>query len=164
MSTTRPGTPERMDLLARLAAMPDFLEQRFASLSPEAAAAPGPDGAFSPVEHCWHLVDLEREGFAVRIRRLREEAEPVLPDFDGGRIAAERNYRSLSLDAGLAAFRRARLDNLAVIRSLGDDEWRRGGTQEGVGKISLCDIPGMMFEHDSAHREEIECWEQSTRF
>lgn len=152
---------ERKDLLKKLAAMPAFLEQRFASLSPEAAASPGPGNAFSPVEHCWHLADLEREGFGLRLRRLREEAGPVLPDFDGGRIAGERNYRMLSLDAGIAAFRRSRLDNLAVIHCLRDEEWFRSGIQEGVGKISLCNIPGMMLEHDSAHRAEIERWEKA---
>lgn len=55
--------------------MPAFLTERFAPLSAEEARVPGPDGGFSPVEQCWHLADLEREGFGTRIRH---------PPHDGG--------------------------------------------------------------------------------
>lgn len=101
-------------LLSELRAMPDFLEASFKTVSLLEAAVPGPNDAFSPVEHCWHLADLEREGYAVRIRRLREEGNPWLPDFDGARIVRERNDRSLALAEGIAAFRDARLRNIAI--------------------------------------------------
>ena len=54
----------------------------------------------------------------MRIRRLLTEVEPALPDFDGERVAQERNYKSLSLADGLEAFRRARAENLAALRAL----------------------------------------------
>src|SRR5262249_57609181 len=79
-------------LLAELDRMPTFLEAAFAGLSSDEAAAPGPDGAFAPVAQCWHLADLEREGYGARIRRLLEEAEPHLPDFDGSPIPRPSNY------------------------------------------------------------------------
>jgi hypothetical protein len=41
--------------------------------------------------------------------------------------------------------------------------WARPGTQEGVGEMTLCDLPAMMAEHDDAHREEIEAWAQIIR-
>lgn len=112
------------------------------------------------MEHCWHLADLEREGYAERIRRLREDVEPWLPDFDGARIARERRYTSRSLAAGIEAFRGARRASVALLRTLRPDEWSRRGWQEGVGAITLCDVPVMMAEHDRAHREEIERWAQ----
>ena len=155
------GFAEREELLASLAGMPSYLEEAFSGLSPEKVRAGGPDGAFSPVEQVWHLADLEREGFAERIRRLRSEHEPHLVDFDGARIAAERSYRSLSLEDGLAVFRAAREDNLAVLRALDGEAWLLSGTQEGVGKVSLCDLPGFMLQHDSAHRSEIELWRKA---
>ena len=138
--------------------MPEVLERAFGRLAAAASTRPGTGGAFSPVEHCWHLADLEREGYARRIRRLLDEDEPQLADFDGARIAAERNYRQLSLAEGLAAFRAARRDNLSVLRSLTTAQWSRAGTQEGVGRITLADIPRMMAEHDAAHRAEIDSW------
>ncbi|MBX7186305.1 MAG: DinB family protein [Vicinamibacteria bacterium] len=152
---------ERDGMLDALRAMPEFLAERFGALPEEVANRPEPDGAFSPVEHCWHLADLEREGYAARIARLLAETEPALPDFDGGRIAAERQYRTRSLAAAIEAFREARRANLAAFARLAEADWSRAGQQEGVGKVSLCDLPAMMAEHDRTHREEIESWQRS---
>jgi len=151
-------TPTDQDSLLRgLGEMPDVLEATCAGLSP-AEARIGEAVGLSPVEQCWHLADLEREGYGVRIRRLLAEDEPALPDFDGTRIATERDYKSLSLEDGLRAFRQARAENIAALLGLSDADWERRGTQEGVGRIGLCDVPAMMAEHDAAHREEIEAW------
>jgi len=86
---------DRETLLQELDAMPNHLWERFASLSAGEATLSGPGGGFSPVEQCWHLADLEREGFGVRIGRLRR-----------------------SLVEGIQAFREARAANLALIRSV----------------------------------------------
>jgi hypothetical protein len=154
---------ERETLLASLRGMTAYLCASFSSLSAEQARAAGPDGAFSPVEQVWHLADLERAGFAVRIERLLRGANPHLPDFDGTAVAAARNYRSLSLVEGLQAFASAREDNLARLRSIDAAEvWTHSGVQDGVGTISLCDMPGFMSQHDAAHRAEIEEWKNRT--
>ncbi len=153
---------DQATLLQHLSAMPVFLDAAFGGLSAAQARVAGADG-FSPVEQCWHLADLERDGYAVRIRRLLNEVEPALPDFDGERVARERNYSSLSLADGIEAFRRARSENLAALRALTTSEWDRRGTQEGVGRVGLCDIPLMMAEHDAAHRAEIEAWRENQK-
>ena len=149
---------ERDALRASMEGMPGFLAECFGALSPAEAATPGPDGAFAPVEQCWHLADLEREGYGLRIRRLLAEDAPALPDFDGARIAEERRYRTLSLHEGLRAFAEARRANLAALAAVTDAQWSCAGTQEGVGPVMLCDVPAMMAEHDATHREEIEAW------
>jgi hypothetical protein len=154
-------TAERSDLLAGLEAMPQFLEERLGGLSPSEAGRPGPQDAFSAVEQCWHLAELEVEGFGRRIARLLAEDSPALPDFDGARLARERRYASRDLASGLAAFREARRRNLAVLRDLSETQWQRAGTQEGVGPLMLCDVPDMMAQHDDAHRAEIEAWSRA---
>ena len=151
---------ERQELMRSLSAMPEYLYEQFDALSAEDARLPGPGGAFSPVEQVWHLADLEREGFGVRIRRLRDEQAPRLPDFDGDRIARERHYRSLSLREGLEAFAFARKANLATLQCLPGEAWARSGTQEGVGMVTLCDLPALLLQHDQAHRLEIEEWKR----
>jgi hypothetical protein len=156
-------TAEREELLASLVSMPGFVRAAYAHVNPEQCRAPGSDGSFSPVEQVWHLADLEREGFGERIRRLLAEPEPQLPDFDGARIAADRNYRSRSLEEGLLAFEAAREKNIAVLRAVDAHAWVRSGTQDGVGRISLCDIPSFMAQHDAAHRIEIDAWKKSGR-
>ena len=157
------GKAERQALMSELASMPDHLAHVFEGVSARAAAEPGPAGTFGPVEQCWHLADLEREGFGARIRRLLNEVEPQLPDFDGAAVARERDYRSRSLAEGLAAFRAARSENLAALQAVRAEAWTRGGTQDGVGPVALCDIPAMMAEHDAAHRSEIEAWLKTRR-
>ena len=149
---------DRRALIGRLAAMPDFLWATFDKLSTKDAATAGPEGAPSPVEQCWHLVDLEREGYAIRIRRLLAEIDPLLPDFDGARMARERNYRALPLGEAIVTFRAARAANLEALRRAEAGDWLRAGVQEGVGPVALCDIPAMMDQHDEAHRAEIEAW------
>lgn len=153
-------TSAREELLEKLASMPSYLEAELGGLSATDAAAPGPDDGFAPVEQCWHLADLEREGYGLRLRRLLAESDPLLPDFDGARIARERQYRSLSLLAGLQAFREARQANLELLRSVAPSDWERAGRQEGVGAVALCDVPAMMAEHDASHRAEIEAWKR----
>ena len=151
-------------LLRKLEAMPHFLATTFSGLTRAEAATPGPQGAFSPVEHCWHLADLERLGYGVRIEKLREELEPHLPDFDGARVARERKYRTRSLAEGIEAFRRARFANLEALRALEPGDWLRTGSQEGVGRVALCDLPSMMAEHDASHRSEIQEWSKAVGY
>ena len=151
---------QRHELMESLAAMKTFLRKSFESLMPEEAQTPGPGGAFSPVEQVWHLADLEREGFGLRIRRLQTDTNPQLPDFDGTKIARERNYRSLSLVAGLRTFEAAREANIATLQTLSPEAWVRSGKQDGVGTVSLCDMPSFMHQHDQAHIAEIEEWKR----
>lgn len=150
----------REELLSLLAGMPEWLSVTFRALGEEQARMRGADGALAPVEQVWHLADLETEGFGLRITRMRAEDEPLLPDFDGTAMALARDYRSLSLPAGMTAFRLARARNLAALRAVAAGEWTRAGTQEGVGRITLCDLPLFMAQHDAAHRAEIEHWRQ----
>ena len=161
MQYMRLESAKREEFLASLEEMPAFLASALSGLNPEQARTPGPDGLPSPVEQVWHLADLEREGFRKRIAGLLAEVEPEFPDFNGAKVAAERNYRSLSLEDGLSAFKDARLANISALRGVDDQSWFRSGTQEGVGRVALCDIPAFMFQHDFAHRTEIEAWKAS---
>jgi len=113
-------------------------------------------GGFAMIEHVWHLADLETDAYEARIRRMLEEDEPELPGFDGEAVAAKRKYRALRLRDGLKKFADARERNLAALEALSDEAWQRTGVLEGVGKITLRDIPRMMHEHDLSHRAEIE--------
>jgi hypothetical protein len=153
--------PEREELLERLSAMPAWLGDTLGALAPEDAKRRGPAGGFAPVEQCWHLADLEREAFAERLRRLRQEDQPVLADFNGDRAAVERHYLTLSAAEAIAAFAAERARNIALLRRIRPEEWNRSGRQDGVGTVMLCDLPVMMAEHDAAHRAEIEAWIES---
>ncbi len=112
-------------------------------------------GGFSLTENIWHLADLEREGFAVRIRRTLSEDEPTLSNFDGDRFARERAYQSRDLSSGLQAFAESRRRNVEILRSLTPADWSRRAFQDEVGLISLADLPRKMAEHDRAHTSDV---------
>jgi DinB family protein len=154
---------QRAVLLKALSNMPGFLRDAFDGLTDDELRKPSPDGTPSPVEQVWHLADLEREGFEARIRLLLVESDPYLPDFKGAQVAAARNYRARSLAEGLAAFAAARERNLSALRAIEGPSWFRRGTQEGVGEVSLCDMPGFMAQHDAAHKKEIDAWKAARR-
>ena len=156
-------TSEREDLLSDLEAMPNFLSDCFIDLDESKAKTRSSDGGFSPVEHVWHLADLEQEGFTVRLQKLLKGNSPNLPDFAGGKIAKERNYRSLSLNEGLEVFASARKENIKTIKTIEGSDWFKEGNLEGVGSITLCDMPEMLYQHDFEHKQEIEAWVNESR-
>jgi len=158
MQYTKLNESDRAALRDGLARMPEELARIFGTLSAAEARERGAGQAFAPVEQVWHLADLEHEGYGRRIERLLYESRPVLPDFDGDAVAAERDYRRRSMRDGLAAFAAARAANLARLERLRPEDWARSGTQDGLGEVMLCDLPVFMSQHDAAHRAEIEAW------
>ena len=142
-------------LLLTLESTPALLVRAAEKLTDAQVRQEPAGGGFSFIENVWHLADLEREGYAVRIRRILCEDEPYLADFDGDRIARERDYKRLDLAEGLAAFAIARNKNVRKLRSIHNSEWNRRGHQDNFGTISLADVPRMMAEHDRAHTSEV---------
>jgi hypothetical protein len=110
---------------------------------------------FSVVENICHLRDIEIEGYAIRISRILNESLPTLPDIDGGRLALERDYNQQSVASALNDFRRARLENVALLKEVNQQEFGREGVLEGVGRISLEQLLHLMCEHDEGHVAEL---------
>jgi DinB family protein len=141
--------------VARLESMPRFLEDALAAARPgDLAASPG-DGLFSLVEHACHLRDLEREGYLVRVRRMLTESKPALAGFDGGAIAAQRDYPSQDGFAAARDFAAARRELVALVAPLTREQLALEGTF-GDRPVCFADVVAMMVEHDRGHREEIE--------
>jgi hypothetical protein len=142
-----------MDVLETLSRTPALLERVVAQFPDELVRVRR--GPFALVEHAWHLADLEREAFGERVRRLLAEENPFLPDFDGERIAREREYLELDPATALAAFASARAETLRRLRAIPAGQWDRSGEQEGVGVVALADMPRRILDHDLAHLNEI---------
>lgn len=137
--------------LSELEPMASRLEAWLAACPPERLRQrPSPE-AFAPVEHLWHLADLEAEAFGVRLRRLRDEDHPWLPDFLGDAQAQARNYLAKDPLEALRQFRSARALNLERFWELSEEAWRRQGEQEGVGPLTLEQLPERMVQHDLDH-------------
>lgn len=122
---------------------------------PQLRSRDSPD-EFSALENICHLRDIEIEGYTVRISRILAEAEPLLPNVDGGRLAAERDYNCEDLNPAVESFRLARANNIENLQALTTDQYHREGTLEGVGTISLGKLLEMMQEHDESHVRDME--------
>jgi hypothetical protein len=142
-----------MDILETLSRTPALLERVVAQV-PDALVRVR-SGPFALVEHAWHLADLEREAFGERIRRILTEENPVLPDFDGERVAREREYLKADPAAALGAFAAARAETLRRLRAIPTGQWDRRGEQESVGVVALADMPRRILDHDFAHLNEV---------
>ena len=138
-----------------LRTFPATLRTLLESVPPELLTKRSASGMFSCVENAWHLADLEVEGYGVRLRRLLGETSPSLPDFRGDVIAEERDYNNLPLAPALERFERARAENVALIDAASDDDKKRAGEQEGVGRVTFERVVAMMREHDQGHATEL---------
>ena len=136
--------------------MPAELAERARAFAAEDSTRRTAAGGFSLIEHACHLADLEERAFALRIGRLRREDNPALPDFDGAAAAAAGRYQERPLGPALAAFASARARSVELLREVRREEWSRAGTQQGVGSVTLGDIPRLMAEHDAAHGQELD--------
>ncbi len=142
--------------LAELEAFPPFLVRALDAFGDPGARVRPDAQSWSLDEQLWHLADLEREAWSVRIERILGEPEPALPDFDGTAAAAERDYNAKDPYLGLQRFRAARAANLARLSALAPAQWQRRGTLEGVGALTLSELVLRMREHDLGHQREIE--------
>jgi len=113
------------------------------------------ESEFSALEQVCHLRDLEREGYTVRIIKLLMENKPSLPDFEGGRIAVERDYNQQNFETALQDFASARKENVGVAGTLSSEQLNLSGVLEGVGEVTLGRLLMLMREHDQSHREEL---------
>lgn len=148
-------TAELQSLTSFLAETPARIRQLTSDLSESDVRWKPSAREFSALENVCHLNDLEREGYAIRIEKLIREEQPFLPDFDGGKIAAERDYNQRQLETMLEAFAQSRESNLRAVNRLSPVELQRGGTLETVGHITLESLLLKMREHDEAHLEEL---------
>lgn len=148
-------TKKLQSLVGFLAATPASVSRLVQNLSRSEARWKPSAQAFSALEQVCHLSDLEREGYGVRIERLIGEEQPLLPDFDGGKIAAERDYNKRQLELMLDAFADSRAANLRALNKLSLADFERSGTLETVGHITLETLLVKMREHDEGHLQEL---------
>jgi hypothetical protein len=139
----------------RLARFPRLVAEIIAAAPPDRLRLRPAAGGFALVEQPCHLADLEEDGFTVRITRLLVETNPFLPDFDGERIARERNYLQQDATAAAARFVALRTRNLERVAQLSPAEWNRSGEQEGAGVVTLHRVVERMGDHDASHAAEL---------
>jgi DinB superfamily len=145
-----------MSVIDRLAAMPQTVRDLITRRSAEDLSRKPESGDFSLRENVLHLRDIDLEGFEPRVMRILSEENPFLPDVDGAKLAAERDYNAQPIAPALEAFAASRARSIARLRTLSDAELDRTGELEGVGRVTLRELLQRWLEHDAGHVREME--------
>ena len=103
-----------------------------------------------------HLLEVERDLFLPRLRRMREEEWPRFERFDPDAWAAERDWRDGDLAAELDEFRRVRGETVALLSALGPGDLERVGLSGAFGAVTLHEYATHVAEHDAEHLAQLE--------
>jgi hypothetical protein len=130
--------------------------------------------SWSPAEIVCHLRDVE-ELFRIRFHTIlalddpkiltlsAEPADlaawgiggPVGNPLDPDRWAEELQYARSDPSRALDAFRRRRSETLALLNSLTDAQWLRGGIHPQRGRLNLGDWVASLASHDDNHLDQL---------
>ena len=160
--------------LTRLARTPDELDEALRSRSADLLSRRPATSSWSAVEIVCHLRDVE-ELFRIRFHTILALDDPKIltlsahPEdlagwgiggavghpLDPDRWAEERLYSRDDPGHALAGFRRQRHDTLALLNSLSDAQWLRGGIHSQRGRLTLADWVANLASHDDNHVDQL---------
>jgi HAD superfamily hydrolase (TIGR01549 family) len=107
---------------------------------------------WSLTEVFWHLADMEDEIYLPQWGHLdRKTTQPVIPP-DTSNWAEMRDYQSRPPEEALSKFYRARMDSLALIQSLADQDRMTETFQHTVfSELSIAEMLQFSAKHDRIH-------------
>ena len=146
-------------LIAALSGLPDVAERLLKDLhadDPRWDFRPDP-ARFTLREVVAHLADWEPIHLE-RIQRMRDEDDPTMPDIDEGKTAVDNDYAHSDPHGSLEWIRGGRQKVALLLEGLGEDEWTRPGTREGVGPVSIEILVAFIAAHDGYHTRQIAQW------
>ena len=161
----RDGEVAWFGLLSLLELTPARLAQDLEDVAVARLAAPPPGGGWSALEVLAHLRDVEAEVYASRLDQFLRAAsgnEPVVlagagdVDARNAAWAKERGYATTDPAAALAAFARARGENLLRLEGLDPAARTRGAIHPARGPMTLHEQVERMADHDLGHMRQIE--------
>jgi hypothetical protein len=150
-------------LIKALAGTPDVFDSILAGLKsddPRWDVRPDPE-RFTLREMVAHVADWNPI-FEERIRRIRVEEEPVLPSYDEGQFAIDRDYAHSNPIANLNRFREGRATLVALYNEIRDDEWERVGFYAAVNRFTIETYLALMVGHDGYHTAQAANWLKET--
>ena len=143
------------DSIAKLGSTPQQAETLVRGLSEEQLSWRALENTFSLRENVLHLRDIDTEGYEHRVRLILDQDCPRLPDVDGGRLAAERNYNAQPVLPALEDLRRSRQASVERLKACSEAELERNAEMEGVGVITLRRLLELWMEHDRGHLRDM---------
>jgi hypothetical protein len=142
--------------LARTRAGPDALADVCRGLPDEALRRKPGSGKLSILEHMTHLLDMERDVFGVRLRRVLEEDDPKLEPVDQEHFVDEARYAGRTFQEVFDEWRKLRGANLELVEATGAAEWERPVRHPDLGKATFADVVHRWSRHDADHLRQID--------
>lgn len=137
------------------AAAPAKLAKLLKRVNPMRARKRPAPGKWSIAEIVAHLADTEvAMGWRVRMV-LGQPGEPIQP-FDQDSWAAAMRYEKRDLGKSLEQYRALREANVALLKSLTPDDWKKSAVHPERGEQTVRTIVEMTAGHDLNHFAQIE--------
>ena len=149
-----PPPPDPQAALARLRSTARDLVAPTSGASAERLGREVDDDEWSPAVVLAHLADAELV-YSVRIRMALTADRPYLPAFDE-RVWVRR-FAELEDDPkqSLARWRVLRDQNVKLLESLEDEEWKLSGVHAERGELSVAQMADLLAKHDTDHLDQI---------
>lgn len=117
---------------------------------------------FKPDEKSWSIKEVilhicDTEIVAVhRIKQVISEDEPLLTAFNQDLWANRLQYTTLNPKLNLELFGLLRESMLPIFEELSEEDWKRTGTHNEVGVLSLSDLVRKFVQHVQDHLHQID--------
>lgn len=95
------------------------------------------EGEWSPHQHVFHLLGVERHVYQPRIARILAEENPVLVYFDSDGFMREHHSNREEIDALAEQFIVEREKTVAMFKALSPDQWLRRGLWPDGRQVDL---------------------------
>jgi hypothetical protein len=145
----------RKEILRILRTTPDVVSEVASGLAPSQLGRKPKDGAWSMGEILAHHLMGERDVILPRLKRMRREDAPVCASSVVDRTGFAAIPASRDFTADLAAFRDVRLQTIAFLQSLADQDWQRIGTTPTRGTLMIEGYAQYLAEHDLEHTTQF---------
>jgi len=157
-SSKEPPTEARIEAaLAAARAAPARVHAASRGLDePDARRKPGV-GKLSLFEHMAHLLDMEREVFGVRLRRVLAEEHPRLEPVDQEHLVDTTRWGDRTFASLLGDWEHERAVNLSLVEGTGPEQWARTCRHPDLGPgATFADLVERWARHDAEHLRQME--------
>jgi len=144
------GEQSTVDLIERLRAFPQRLQELSRNRSEDDLCRASVDGGWGAVDNFCHLRDLE-ELFIERVSRILNEEHPWMPVVDETLWPIERAYDQQNPLVALEQFIEQRTRFVTLLASLTPEQWQRRGHHAELGDQSVLWYAQHAIEHDAMH-------------
>ncbi len=142
--------------LERTRGGPAVFAETCRGLSEEDLARKPGVGKLSIVEHATHMLDMERDVFGVRLRRVLEEENPKLEPVDQEHYIDESRYAGRTFRQIFDEWENLRRTNVEVVETTGPEQWARRVRHPDLGDATFADVVHRWSRHDADHLRQIE--------